>query len=191
MSDLWEEAASQRDRLLAWARSMTRDEGMAEEAVQDTLFKAWLKGCSVRCHAVRWSWLYAVLRNSIRSSARARMWRDHLGLVPLVEEPVSPEANDSRSFDESLTENMLRIECLMTLRPAYREVLEVVYVNDVPVSEFARTRGITKNNAKMRLRRARRALRRELEKPRGPGTRPQPTAKDSPRCPTTPRGSDS
>ena len=182
MTPLWEEAAGQRERLLAWARSMTGDAGLAEEAVQDTLLKAWLKGATVRRHGARWSWLYAVLRNSVRSGARARHWREQLGFVPLVEEPALQDPCVPDSLNESLTEAMLHIECLMTLRPSYQEILEVVYVHDIPVSEFARTRGITKNNAKMRLRRARLALRRELEKPRDRAVGQRPATKDSPRC---------
>lgn len=171
MTPLWEEAAGQRERLLAWARRMTSDAGVAEEAVQDTLLKAWLKGASLREPSARWSWLYTVLRNSVRMNLRRRgcggqrvlTLGDRDGGVEDV--PAVPCSRHSPRL-------VAVVKGLVSLHPSYQAILKSVHVEGVPVAEFAMRHGITRNNAKVRLYRARCALRRRVQTTGGPEKAP-------------------
>jgi RNA polymerase sigma-70 factor (ECF subfamily) len=55
-------------------------------------------------------------------------------------------------------------ELVPTLRAEYAEILRRVDLDEEPLSEVARQLGITPNNASVRLHRARRSLRRQLER---------------------------
>lgn len=104
-------------------------------------------------------WLLGIA--SVRARRRATSeWRQadvrdrH---ASIVERPVA-EAPDEAIIDQQVVAALLR------LRDAEREVLVLVAIGELSVSEAARTIGISATAARVRLHRARRAMRVELER---------------------------
>ena len=86
----------------------------------------------------------------IRTNARrARLMR----AAPITEDPTPHDAGAGREFNRTLAE----------LRPEYREVLLLKYVEEIGVSEIARILRISEHAVESRLARARKALRKSLK----------------------------
>jgi len=86
----------------------------------------------------------------IRTNARrARLIR----AAPTTEHPNSHDAGADREFNRALAE----------LRPEYREVLILKYVEEIGVSEIARILRLGEHTIESRLARARKALRKSLK----------------------------
>ena len=86
----------------------------------------------------------------IRTNARrARLMRT----APITEHSTSQDAGVNREFSRALA----------SLRPEYREVLLLKYVEEIGVSEIARILRLSEHAVESRLARARKALRKSLK----------------------------
>jgi RNA polymerase sigma-70 factor, ECF subfamily len=86
----------------------------------------------------------------IRTNARrARLMRS----APVTEHATAPDTGESLQFNRVLDE----------LRPEYREVLILKYVEEIGVSEIARILRLGEHAVESRLARARKALRKSLK----------------------------
>ncbi len=90
----------------------------------------------------------------IRTNAR-RAWL--MRAAPIAEHPASHDAGTNREFNRALA----------TLRPEYREVLLLKYVEEIGVSEIARILRLSEHAVESRLARARKALRKSLKEEYG------------------------
>jgi len=153
-----------RGPLAAYAFSLLRDRGHAEDAVQEALILAYRDLAALRDPAKFRPWLYAILENAALSGYRRLRRRPSF---PLGEEEAvaegSPFPEEAPAAAEIPT---FRVEALRAsmadLRPHYAEALRLHYVDGLSSRELAVVLGLSRNNAKMRLRRARKALRRDL-----------------------------
>jgi RNA polymerase sigma-70 factor (ECF subfamily) len=87
------------------------------------------------------------------NARRARLIRS----APINEDPNPHKAGTDREFSRALAE----------LRPEYREVLLLKYVEEVGVSEIARILQLSEHAVESRLARARKALRKSLKEEYG------------------------
>jgi len=86
----------------------------------------------------------------IRTNARrARL----MSATPIAEHPTSHDSGVGREFNRALA----------TLRPGYREVLLLKYVEEISVSEIARILRLSEHAVESRLARARKSLRKSLK----------------------------
>ncbi len=160
------EALARRFRapLGAYAYALLRDRGLAEDATQDALLLAWRRIRSLRDPAAFRPWIYAILERAALSGWRRRKRRRALalregeavaeGAPPGEEEPPPPAAD--RPEVAALRSS------LEALPEGYRDVLSLHYVQGLSAREVAGAVGLSFNNARVRLYRARIALRREL-----------------------------
>ncbi len=170
-----------RDPLLSYAEALLRDRGHAEDAVQEALLHAWERISTLRDATLVRPWLYAILENAAFTGVRHRRSRP---AVPLYEgeaiaegetalvvdpEPVEPE----EAIPVAPVDGVLR-RSMAALPSGYRRALRLHYMEGRSTREVGEVLGISWNNARVRLYRARGALRRELarrgvteESPRG------------------------
>ncbi len=104
------------------------------------------------------AWFYRVLRNAAvdhyrRAGAERRALEVEAGRTELFELPAQEIEGRICSCARPLLEEM---------RPSYAELLRAVDLEGASVSDLARKLGISANNARVRLHRARRDLRRRL-----------------------------
>jgi RNA polymerase sigma-70 factor (ECF subfamily) len=152
--------ARNRGRFLAFVRGRVNDPALAEEILQSAFVRSAERSDEIRDEESAVAWFYRVLRNTVIDHYR-HIHAERRALARFAEE--LPEQLTDAPAD---TKNAV-CECVgalaQTLRPEYREVLEKVDLGGVPVATVAKEEGLTANNARVRLHRARQNLKRRVE----------------------------
>jgi RNA polymerase sigma-70 factor (ECF subfamily) len=137
---------------LATALGLLGDRTEAEEAAQEAFCRAWQKLATLQDPAKFKLWvagiLYRLCRDVIRAKGRARK---ALGALA----PAAPQPDEQAA---------LVVDEAMELPDEYRDPIVLFYLHDMSIAELAEMLGITEENAKVRLHRARKMLRDRLEK---------------------------
>jgi RNA polymerase sigma factor (sigma-70 family) len=128
------------------------DPGAAEDAVQESAFKAWRHLGRLRQGTTIRPWFLTVVANQCRSERRSRWWRVLRGLDrPGVESP-----------DVDLTGWDLR-RALLRLGPGDRAALFLRYYEDLPLADVAAVLRVSVPAARSRIQRALARMRPQLE----------------------------
>jgi RNA polymerase sigma-70 factor (ECF subfamily) len=147
---------------VAAACGLLQDRAEAEEAVQESFVRAWESLGTLRDRSRFKGWFSGILYRVCRDALRARgRTRKALGLS----EAGRPAGEARPGALDPVVEEALE------LPEQYREPLVLFYLQELTVAELAEALGITEENARVRLHRARRMLRERLERkgfgPRG------------------------
>jgi RNA polymerase sigma-70 factor (ECF subfamily) len=131
---------------------------VAEDVLQEAFARGLEKLESLRDSESAVPWFYRALRNATidyyrRSQAADRALAQFAKEIETSEEP-----------NEALRDEVCRCVARLadTLKPEYAEALRRIELDGVTVSAFADEMGISKNNASVRVFRAREALRRQV-----------------------------
>ncbi len=142
--------------LVAIAYSQLADRGLAEDAAQESLLAAY-RGIARLKQPERFAgWLTAICRNIAIDMARARVREKHAGV-----EDCSPGSNPSRHEDDVVA--TVR-EIILNLEPDMREVIYLKYYGQMDYGRIAQMLGVSEEAVNGRLRRARDAVRRQLQR---------------------------
>ncbi len=135
--------------LTTFARSLTRDRWSAEEAVQETLVRAWKYLDTFDRRGSFEGWLLRICRNVVIDQANAASRR-----------PTSFEARDLDRILQPVESDATHelIELLHQLSVDYREVLVIVGVLGLSYEEAASTLDVPIGTVRSRLGRARQAF---------------------------------
>lgn len=130
---------------------------VAEDILQSAFARGLEKLDSLRDGEAVVPWFYRVLRNAIVDHHRRTQTGDR-AIAELAREVEAEE------IPQAMRSEVCR--CVMrladTLKPEYAEALRRVELDGVAVKAFADEKGITPNNAAVRVSRAREALRRQV-----------------------------
>jgi RNA polymerase sigma-70 factor (ECF subfamily) len=154
-----------RARLRRVTASVLRDPQEAEDAVQQALLKAYAGLDRWAGTAPFGTWLARIALNEALMRARRsrRLATAALRLLADEEAPGTPEQ------EVASREAMERVEAAIPrLAPNHQEVLRLAAVNELPHADVAELLGVTAGAVKVRLHRAREALRVLVEKPGRP-----------------------
>jgi RNA polymerase sigma-70 factor, ECF subfamily len=158
--------------LLAVARRLLRQEEDARDAVQDAFLLAFrgLPEFGGRCRLS--TWLHRIVVNAALMKLRTRTRRPEAPLDDLLPEFL-PDGHHATHFSEwslSPSQHLLRAEtrdhvraAIDRLPEAYRTILLLRDIEELDTAEVAALLGITPNAVKIRLHRARQALRTLLD----------------------------
>lgn len=134
-------------RLYRVSRTMLSGNADCEDAVQETLLKAWARLETLREEKYFETWLIRILINECKT-----IWRKR----PSME----TELPDNLSIAQSETYNLF--EVLMVLPKKHRITLELHYIEGYRTREIAELLGIPESTVKWRLAQGRKMLKREL-----------------------------
>jgi len=140
-----------RGLLFGTAYLMTRDRGLVEDAVQNTLIQTWKHLPSLRLQGSLKAWLVRIVVNEVQQQRRKKQ-------VPTV--PLEQVAEVANNFDEAETA-MIHDEERQYLRRAMemlprdqREAVILRYFSDLTIPEIAAVMGQREGTIKSRLSRA-------------------------------------
>lgn len=151
--------AARHREFLSFLERRVGDRRLAEDILQDAFVRTLDCQAPLRSPDSSVAWFYRVLRNAVvdrhrRAAASAR------GLEALARALDPPTADPE--IDHAICRCVVGL--LPTLKPEYADALRRIDVDGLAVKDFAREAGITDSNAGVRVFRARRALRRKVER---------------------------
>jgi RNA polymerase sigma-70 factor, ECF subfamily len=145
-------------RLYRVARSIVRDPAEAEDIMQDTYVRAYQHLDQFSRLAPFSAWLTRIAVNESLARSRRRGRQDQLDLAEGdPESPIDPVETAPDPEERTLTAELghLLEEALLSLPEQFRTVLMLRDVEDLSTAETADALGITQENVKVRLHRAR------------------------------------
>lgn len=138
------------------------DRGVAEEAVQEALARAWTRIRTGQEIDSLSAWVAVVATNVIRRSLRRRSLHRRLRrLNPDWRRGESAERGEGQAARDSIgmaVDRMDLVAALLLLPAKQRQVVVLHYLLDLPVAEVAREMRMTDGAVKATLYRARRSL---------------------------------
>ncbi|VDC33651.1 ECF RNA polymerase sigma factor SigR [Pseudogemmobacter humi] len=138
--------------LRAFALGITRDPVLADDLVQETLLKAWSKFHLFEQGTKLRSWLFTILRNSLRTIQRKRARE-----VADVDDVLAGRLATKPAQEGNLV--LREVEAALAKLPVeQREVLWLVGAMGFSIEEAAETCGCATGTIKSRANRGRRAL---------------------------------
>jgi len=162
-------------RLLAVARRILRSEEDARDALQEAYLQAFRALPRFEGQARISTWLHRIVVNAALMKIRSRKARPEEPIEPLL--PTFRDDGHStvafRAWDDGADERLVRRETREAVRAAidrlpetYRTVLMLRDIEELDTREVAELLGVTSNAVKIRLHRARQALRELLDRQR-------------------------
>jgi RNA polymerase sigma-70 factor (ECF subfamily) len=161
-------------RLLRLARRFLINEEDARDAFQDAMIAVYRSIGTFESTSALATWLHRIVVNASLMKLRAKRRRPEEDIeqyLPTFREDGhqrEPSTPWTESADSVLERKELRAtvrEAIQRLPDAYRIVLQLRDIEEMSTAETAEVLGITKNVVKIRLHRARQALRKLLDEP--------------------------
>lgn len=140
------------DRIFRYVLGLIRKPHLAEEVLQETMLAVWNGAAKFRGASQVGTWVLGIARNQAYGLLR----REERGRR-LPEEP-DKTADPAPDIERSVAVT----DALETLPPAQREVLHLVYYENLSVRETAEILGIPAGTVKSRMFHARQTLEKEL-----------------------------
>ena len=158
-------------RLLAVARRFLNDPEEARDAVQDAFLSVFRAVDRFEGGALLSTWLHSILVNACLMRLRTRRRRPEESIEPLlpVFDKTDHQAEPSRAWPDLEGEAVRRQtarkvqELIQRLPEGYRTVLLLRDIEEFDTARTAEALGLTENAVKIRLHRARQALRTLLD----------------------------
>ncbi len=147
-------------RFLAFLEKRTGSRDEAEEILQAAFVKGIERAGEIRDEERAVAWFYRLLRNSL-----ADYWRERAA-ERRGEEALARELADAVQPAPVVANQLCHCfePLLPTLKPEHEAILRRIDLEGVRPGDFAMEKGITPNNAMVRLHRARRALRERMQR---------------------------
>ena len=159
-------------KLLAAARRLLRNEEDARDAVQSAFIRAFQSLSRFREESRLSTWLHRILVNEALMKLRSRARGEEESIDPLLPTFVADghQTRDTVDWSESADKALERAEtralinrAIDQLPESYRTVLVMRDLEEMSTAEVAEMLGVSANVIKVRLHRARQALRTLLE----------------------------
>lgn len=158
--EAWLERAMEQyeESLLRMCFAYLGDAALAEDAVQETFWKAYRALERFRGDAGEKTWLLRIAINTCRDLRRSAWFRhvDRNVTLDVLGEPADP-AQEWSQWDDTLT------RAVMGLKPKYRETVLLCWYQGLTAQETANVLKISRSAVMNRLKQAKATLRRELE----------------------------
>ncbi len=137
--------------LFGTAYLMTRDRGLAEDAVQEALVQMWKYLPSLRFHGSLKAWLVRIVVNEVKQQLRKR----RLPVIPLEQSTeVAADPEEAEIEIVRHEEHRQLRQALERLPSEQREAVVLRYFSDLTVPEVAVATGEREGTIKSRLSRA-------------------------------------
>jgi RNA polymerase sigma-70 factor (ECF subfamily) len=154
--------------MLAVARRLLRNEDDAREVVQDAFLQAFRAIAHFREEARLSTWLHRIVVNAALMRQRSASRRPEVALDDLLPhfagdghhmEPIQPLPESAERLLASAETRAQVRACVAQLPEQYRAVVVLRDLEELSTAEVAQVLGISENAVKIRLHRARQALR--------------------------------
>ena len=142
-------------RLFRFMVGIVKSEAIAEELTNEVFLEVWRNASKFNAQAKVSTWMFTIGRNRAISHLRKRKES------PLDEDYASQIPDDADGSETTMAKKgkaALMRECIERLPQAMREVVDLVYYQELSVAECAEVMGIPDNTVKTRMFHARKKL---------------------------------
>ena len=152
------ELVENRTAFLSFLRARLGSDDEAEEVLQAAYVKELKSRARPRDEGSVRAWFYSIVRNALTDHYRRRAARAG------AEERAARETKLSARDEDHLEKAVCRCmhDILATMKPEYGEIIRKVELDEEPLPKLASRMGLSRNNATVRLHRARKALKASL-----------------------------
>lgn len=153
----------QRETFLAFVSRRVESREVAEDILQSAFLRG-IENESLTNDASLTAWFYRVLRNAVidHYRRRASAARAAEALAGEFHDSHEPEVEQQRQVCQCVS------NALVTLKPGYREALQLIELDGGRLTDLAQKASITPENAAVRVHRARKALLTRVKQTCGP-----------------------
>lgn len=151
-------------RVFHYVRLFVREQALAEDVVAEVMVSVWRGACTFAHHSRVSTWIFGIARHKALDALRKTGRHDRDG-IPFE------DAGEIPSGCESPMEQAHRVEigaltrrALMALSLEHREVLRLVFYEELAYEDIARMLGIPENTVKTRVFYAKQHLKKELDR---------------------------
>lgn len=145
-------------KLIRYIHNWTRDDGLAEEVVQDALFKLYKNINKVDEAQGFAGYLYKIARNELMSRFRKEKM-----VLPLIEEYVGDNGEHLyEDIDRKDTQKKVK-KALGEIKDKHRKILELYFFEELSYKRIGELLGVPLNTIKTNLRRAKAAMLNKLK----------------------------
>lgn len=148
----------QHREFLGFLEKRVGNRALAEDLLQEAFVRGLAKSDTLRSDESAVAWFYRLLRNAVIDQARRRGATDRK-LAAFARE-LADAAEPTADAHTAVCQCVTRLTA--TLPPDYRDALQAVEIDGLPVKEYADRAGILPNHAGVRVFRAREALRKRV-----------------------------
>ena len=142
------------ERVFRFAMSIVRRTHLAEDVLQETMIVVWRRAKSFKGESKVSTWILGIARNLAFNLLRKEKRGDRL-----------PEERPNDGNPAKQIETTVQVErALRTLPDHHREVMHLVFYEDMSLREAAEVLGIPEGTVKSRMHHARKALAKELSR---------------------------
>lgn len=142
-------------RLFRFLIRLTGSEALAEETVNETFMKVWLKAGSYQGQSTVSTWLFTIARNEALSQLRKRREAE---LDEGYAEQIEDESDTQEVTTAKQDKSVLMRACIDKLSSNHREIIDLVYYQEKSVAEAAEILEVPENTVKTRMFHARKQL---------------------------------
>ena len=143
---------------MSFLRARLGSDEEAEEVLQAAYVKGLRSAAAPKGEKPVRAWFFRILRNALTDHYRRRAARAKHEQAAAKERPLS--ARDEDRLEKAVCRCMH--DLIPGLKPEYGEILRRAELDEEPLPKVAKRLGLTRNNATVRLHRARRSLKEKL-----------------------------
>mgnify|MGYP000529206014 CR=1 FL=1 len=146
-------------RFLAFVRSKVESDEAAEDILHAAYGKGLEKARGVKTDDKVVAWFYRLLRNAIIDHYRHRAVETRTFSTANAEAETVPDTPD-QEMEKAICACMA--DLVKTLKPEYADAIKTVELGEQDLGAYSKARNLTRNNATVRLHRARQSLKKRL-----------------------------
>ncbi|MCA1055756.1 sigma-70 family RNA polymerase sigma factor [Rossellomorea aquimaris] len=150
-----------RPKVMKLAFSYVKDHRTSEDITQEVFLKCYKNIGTFRGDASISTWIYSITANVCKDHLRSYTVRNIICDDTLMERTSHPESVLNQLLEEDERQWLKRV--VTTLPAKYSEIIQLYYFEELTIHQIATSLQINENTTRTRLRRAREALRCELE----------------------------
>jgi RNA polymerase sigma factor (sigma-70 family) len=163
--DIREALAAHHDAGFGWAMSCcAHNRAEAEDVLQTAYLKILQGRARFDGRAAFRTWLFAVIRHTA-ADERRRHWFRHLGLARLAEDRAAEDARPAPAPEPERSERQQEFQAALARLPArQREVLHLVFYQDLTIEAAAEVMGVGVGSARTHYERGKQRLRERIDR---------------------------
>lgn len=152
--------------VFSFVRRRVGDDGLAEEVAADVFYEIWRHAASYRGESPVSTWLFGIAQFKVLTARRQLGQKRRTALRATTDEELVgfPDPRDATSSLEARQQLVELLSLLERLPFGQREVLRLAFLEGRSYAEIAEELGISEDNVKVRVSRARSRLRGDAQR---------------------------